>query len=98
MFFQIVFAGFLHPGPATDTLFDAVAKGISLSSFSLSSRLARYVFASPGDDFPEDKYRMAAIQFSNFKSHSCFSGVVEIQILVTDLINTRFIKVVYQLH
>ena len=84
MLFPERFAGFLHSVPATDTLFGAVAKGISLSSFSSSSRFARCVLAGPGDDFPEDKYRMAAIQFSNFKSHSCFSGVVEIQILVTE--------------
>jgi len=66
MLFPERFAGFLHSVPATDTLFGAVAKGISLSSFSSSSRFARCVLAGPGDDFPEDKYRMAAIQFSFF--------------------------------
>ena len=60
---MIFSAGFLHPGPVTGTLFGAVTKGISLSSFSSSPWSARYIFVSPGDDFPEDEYRMAAIHF-----------------------------------
>ena len=51
---SFIAAGLLHTGPATSTRFGAVAKGISLSSFSLSSWSARYVSVSPGDDFPGD--------------------------------------------